>query len=200
MKIIFYPLIILILSGPLDFGYHPCKLVYKNGLSFEAYVKIPDMLDDYVRYKGHLNNPMRELPSGEFTELVFDKDGGKLTYQQILTYKNYGNKKANENDSWLQVIKTGYLSLYYGYESSMNGPSYKLWYFKKADDSIAYFITMKYSGGIGITIGTGDNFKKNASTYLADYKELSEKILNSEYKFDDIESVVDEYNRWYDAK
>jgi hypothetical protein len=191
---------ILFLSGPFTFKFNPCRLICKSGLTRDAYSKIPDMMDNTITYKEEMNSIVKEVSSDIFTEIVFTKDGQELIYKRVLTYSNYGNKNVNESDSWLKVLKTGYLSLYYGYEPGLGGPSYNLWYFKKDNDPIAYYITMKYSGGIGITIGTGNNFKENASFYLSDYKDLSDKISNGEYKFEDIELVVDIYNKWHDTK
>jgi hypothetical protein len=195
-------LLILIFSISISnlFGsdFLPCKLTFKNGTTYTGYAKTPDMLDKTVRYKESLNSSAKDITSDDLTEIVFTQVGQDLFYQRVLTYKNYGNKKVNENDSWLKVLKSGYLNLYFGYERGMNSPSYNLWYFKKANDPVAYYITMKYSGGMAITVGTENNFKENASLYLGDYKELADKILNSEYKFEDIELVVDLYNQWHD--
>lgn len=199
-KFLFIQIFCLFFSNSFCSDFLPCRLLFNNGTTQTGFAQTPNMMDKSVRYKKNMNSSPKDIPSEELKEIVFTQLGQDIIYQRILTYKNYGNKKVNNRDSWLKVLRSGYMSLYYGYEPGINTPSYNLWYFKKANDTIAYYITMKYSGGLTMTIGTGDNFKENASYYISDYKELADKIIYSEYKFEDIELVVDSYNRWHDNK
>jgi hypothetical protein len=180
--------------------YIPCRLIFKNGTTKNGYVKIPDMLDKDIKFRDNIKSTTIEFPSDNLSEIIFTQENQEISYQRVLTYANYGNKNVNNRDSWLKVLKTGYMKLYFGFQTGFNSPSYKLWYCKKTDDSIAYFISMKYSGGFVITVGTENNFKENASFYFGDYKELADKIVNSEYKFEDLEQIVDLYNTWYESK
>lgn len=97
-------------------------------------------------------------------------------------------------------MKRGYVSLYYGFQQDFNSPGYNMWYCKKDNERIAYFITMKYSGGVGITIGEKSGLKKNASEYFKDNEELVKRISNSEFKYDDLQNIVDIYNEWFEKK
>ncbi|MFV0392019.1 MAG: hypothetical protein ACK5KP_09095 [Paludibacteraceae bacterium] len=72
----------------------------------------------------------------------------------------------------------------------------KIWYCKKADENIASLISMKYSGGLTITVGAESSFRKNATKYFNDYPELVEKIESKELTFEDLSSIVDYYNKW----
>ncbi len=180
--------------------YATCKLIFKDSTVLNGIAKIPYMSDRKVKYQEKYYTSIKRFASDDVEELIFTIDTTTLRYRRILTYKNYGNKTINKSDSWLKVIKTGYLSLYYGYQPMSNAPAINMWYFKKENDTIAYYITGKYSGGLVFTVGTGHDFKQNASYYLSDNKELADKILSSEYKFDDIELIVDLYNDWYNNK
>lgn len=46
-----------------------------------------------------------------------------------------------------------------------------------------------------ISVSLFNSFKKQASDYFSDCPELSNKILNKEYHKDDIEQIVDYYNK-----
>jgi hypothetical protein len=59
---------------------------------------------------------------------------------------------------------------------------------------------MTYSGALTVTTGVQRKFKKNASFYFGDYKELAEKIKNSEYQFNDLIKIVGLYNEWYTSQ
>ena len=191
---------ILLVTNSFGAGFIPCILIFRDSTSREAFAKIPDMMDYQVKYRDNMNSGKKEISSDDLIEIVFKQDSGNISYQRILTYKNYGNKHVSSDKSWLKVLKTGYMTLYYGFEPASNTPAINMWYCKKAKDSIAYFISMKYSGALVMTFGTGQAFRKNASVYFGDYKELADDISKSKYKFEEIEKVVGLYNDWKGKK
>ena len=44
------------------------------------------------------------------------------------------------------------------------------------------------------------DFKNGMANYISDYPELSQKIINKELRYADIEIIVREYNEWYNRK
>ena len=197
-----FPIIALVFIVSYVYGgeLKPCRLIFKDSTELFGFAKMPNMMDKSIGFSSGINEEIKYFPSSELTDLLFYLDSSQVHYQRILTYKGYNNKKINKAKSWLKVLKNDYMSLYYGFEPGMSSPSMNMWYCKKANDSIAYFISMKYSGGLVLTIGKNSGFEKNASYYFGDYKELSESIMNSEFKFEDIELVVDKYNEWNNKK
>jgi hypothetical protein len=194
--------LISILTINYSFGadFIPCKLVFKDSTTIVGFATKPNMMDKKIKYKSNSNSVISEIVGDNLIEMLFYQDGKNICYQRVLTYKNFGNKKVDKKKSWLKVLKTGYVSLYYGFQPGINSPSINMWYCKKASDSIAFYISGRYSGGLVLTVGTESDFKKNASIYLGDNVELVDKILKSEYKFDEIELIIEQYNEWKDKK
>ncbi len=196
-----YPTILLLLliaSQSFGAGYLPCKLIYNERKVQTGYAKIPEIKSAIVKFKENMDSKVYEIPSDDLYQIVFTQDNKDFYYERILTYKkNFEDIRVSEDKSWLKILKTGYMSLYFGYE--MDSPSSSIWYFKKAGDPMAYYISEKFGIWI-LTVDSEYDFRENASFYFGDYKELADKILNSEYKFKDIELVVDLYNSWHDNK
>jgi hypothetical protein len=199
-KFLFTFFLISAISNSFCANFIPCRLVFKDNTTKFGYANIPNMADKSIEYKENTNSVSDKILSDALIEIVFNQNDKNVCYQRILTYKNFGNKKVSKRKSWLKVIKTGYVSFYYGFQPGINSPSINMWYCKKVSDSIAYYISGKYSGGLVLTIGTEHDFKKNSSIYLGDNNELVDKILKSEYKFEDIEFIIEKYNEWKGEK
>ncbi len=155
----------------------------------------PNMMDKTVSFISE-NSEKILLKSDDIQSITFYLDGTTIKYERVLTYRNYSNKYFNKNKSWLEVKNSGYVTLYYGYQPGINSPNLNLWYCKSQDETVAYFISMKYSGGLVLTIGTESDFVKNASFYFNDYPELANKIITKELNFNDLSTIVDIYNNW----
>ena len=174
----------------------PCKLILIDNSIITCLSTIPNMSTKTIKYRDSEKSELKEIPSDDLSAIVFTKDSVEINYQRLLTYQYYKNKKVNKKKSWLKVLKSGYMSLYWGYQPGLGSPSMVMWYCKKADEEIAYFISMKHIGGLVITVGSGATFEKNASVYFSDYKTLSDNISKGKYKLQEIEAIVDEYNNW----
>lgn len=177
----------------------PCKLILNDSSIVTCLSTIPNMSTKIIKYRDSEKSELKEIPSDDLTAMVFIKDNIEIIYHRLLTYQYYKNKKVNKKKSWLKVLKSGYMSLYWGYQPGLSSPPMVMWYCKKADEEIAYFISLK-STGLVINVGSGDTFEKNASVYFSDYKNLSDSISKGLYKLKDIEALVDEYNKWISGK
>jgi hypothetical protein len=49
-------------------------------------------------------------------------------------------------------------------------------------------------------MNNNQHFRAKAPLYFEDYPELAEKIKSKEYTWKDIETVVNEYNKWAGKK
>lgn len=155
----------------------------------------PNMLDKTIDFVSK-NSERIILKSDEIKSIEFTEDGKTVRFERILTYRNYSNKNINKTKSWLEVKNSGYVTLYFGFQRGINTPNMNLWYCLRKDETVAYFISMKYSGGLVMTVGTGSEFVKNASFYFSDYPDLVSKIQSKEYKFNDLNTIVEVYNKW----
>lgn len=176
-------------------GYRSCELYYKDGNIRFGSAMVPNMNDKIIYFKSKVTTEYEQLSSDSLEKIVFTAPDGPI-FLRVRTYKNYGNKKINKSDSWLRLLETGCLEAYSGFQTNPNTPAMELWYFRKSSDEIAYFITMKYSGGMVMTLGNKSTFKNNASNYLQDYPELSQEILDKKYNDRDMIEVVNRYNDW----
>jgi len=176
-------------------GYRACELYYKDGHIRFGSAMVPNMNDKIIYFKSKANPDVERLSSDSLEKIVFTAEGGP-TFKRVRTYKNYGNKKINKSDSWLTLLESGCLEAYSGFQTNPNTPPMELWYYRKRGDEVAYFISMKYSGGMVMTLGNKSTFKNNASNYLQDYSELTQDILNKKYDDGDLIEVATKYNEW----
>lgn len=175
--------------------YTTCKLIMSDNSEKFGQAMKPNMLDKTIKFVSE-NSQQITFKSDEIQSIEFTENGKFVRYERVLTYRNYSNKNINKTKSWLKVEKSGYVTLYFGFQQGINSPSMNLWYCLRNDEKVAYFISMTYSGGLTMTVGTGSTFIKNASFYFSDYPELVNKIKVKEYKFNDLGTIVDVYNNW----
>lgn len=169
-----------------------CQIIKSDNSIDTGWAKPPQMRDETIKF--YSDNTNKEISTEEIKEVQFFIETDTIVYRPIITYKGYRNKKVNNFPTWLKVEVEGAVDLYYGFQTDLNQPNRNMWYLKKKEDEIAYFIAVKYSGGLTMTAGHNNAFKKNASTYLSNHKELSAKIEEGSYKLEDIKKVVDLYN------
>jgi len=177
--------------------YFACKVVLNDSTVLNGYSKKPNMMDKYFKLRKATEKTDQQFTSDQVKAIFFYDDQQAVTcYEPVFTYRNYSNKTPLKTKSWLQLVSTGYVKLYLGYQPGTNSPNMNLWYCKKTEDQTAYFITMKYSGGIVFTVGASNDLIKNASIYFADYPVLVEKIKQKQFKTDNLSALVEEYNAW----
>lgn len=194
-KIVISMFLILTIQIISASGYTTCKLIMNDNTEKLGQALKPNMMDKTIKFISE-NSQRIKLKSDEIQSIEFIEDGRTVKYDRVLTYRNYSNKNINKNKSWLEVLKSGYVTLYFGFQQGINSPNMNMWYCLRKNEKVAYFISMKYSGGLVMTVGTGNEFVKNASFYFSDYSDLVGKIKSKEYKFDDLSTIVDVYNGW----
>lgn len=194
-KIIIFTFLILLFQTISASELITCKLIMSDNTERFGQAMKPNMLDKTIDFVSK-NSERIILKSDEIKSIEFTEDGKTVRFERILTYRNYSNKNINKTKSWLEVKNSGYVTLYFGFQRGINTPNMNLWYCLRKDETVAYFISMKYSGGLVMTVGTGSEFVKNASFYFSDYPDLVSKIQSKEYKFNDLSTIVDVYNKW----
>jgi len=131
------------------------------------------------------------------------------TIVSIKGYKNANNKKvAKDPIKAEKILELPSITLYRAYAASSfttSGGTNQyatvdvsdtFWYCLRPGEEVAYIVSWTFN----TQINKNNIFRKNAAEYFKDYPELSQKIKNKEYKYDDIEEVVTMYNQWKSGK
>jgi len=156
-------------------------------------------LKDEVKYFDS-NNEKHFLIPDKALEVVFEYNGQK--FRMLSRIDNLGLNGAFSSNSriFLNLIKDGRLKLFeYYYSGSAGAPM-------MSAGGGAPMMVGGSPGGCNSILQKGDDplfeisvslfnsFKKQTSDYFSDCPELSNKILNKEYRKEDIELIVDHYN------
>ena len=190
-------LVLLVAMQVCATDFFVCKVFLNDSTVVAGISRKPYMMDKYFKLLNKKGETEHQFPSDQVKYILFYDDNHNATcYEPVLTYKNYSNKKGSKSKSWLQIVSSGYVKLYYGYQPDMNSKNKNLWYCKKAGDTIAYFITMEYSDGAVPATDPNNELIKNASVYFADYPALVEKIKQNQFKIGNLTLLVEEYNAW----
>jgi hypothetical protein len=132
-------------------------------------------------------------------EIVFDYDGENI---RMLSRQNnlglIGSIFIDNSYVFLQLIKDGKLKLFKYYKTNSSPGMYNS---STGAMTGGYSYTVeKYimqKGNEGLFKTRWLSFKKDMADYLSDCPELAKKIEDKIYGSDDIELIVDEYNRSY---
>jgi len=132
----------------------------------------------------------------------------------IKGYKNANNKKIAKNPIKAEkILDLPNIALYRVYSTSGmtvsqgtnagGGAIYgnvdvsdTFWYCKRPGEDIAFIVSWTFN----TQVNKNNIFRKNAAEYFKDYPELSQKIKNKDYKYDDLLEVVQLYNDWKSGK
>ncbi len=159
-----------------------------------------DTLYGYIRYGNVVNNQKK----CEFFTHETDKKPTKVYKPKELKaylisdvlYRtiNYSGGLLSKPLRFLLVIKDGELTLFLFYEEG------SVPYNQERESDMVYYKwhDSKYPKPL-TNEKFGFNFSKRMSAYVADDKELSQKVLNKEkgYGLIHIYDIIDEYNAWY---
>lgn len=127
----------------------------------------------------------------------------------IKGYKNANNKKIAKKPIKAEVIlELPSITLYRSFVGSSfttSGGSNQLatvdvsdtfWYCLRPGEEVATIISWTFNTQVNKNV----IFRKNAAEYFKDYPELSQKIKNKDYKYDDLLEVVQLYDEWKSGK
>ncbi|HEX2975987.1 MAG TPA: hypothetical protein VHO68_08615 [Bacteroidales bacterium] len=103
---------------------------------------------------------------------------------------------------WLQLVKKGPATLYVTTTVMGGAPTNKTagtatfhdyYIMRDGEPAAKLFATIS-------TLNNNQTFRAKAPLYFADYPELAEKIKNKTYTWENLEEVVDIYNKWAQNK
>lgn len=171
------------------------KIVFKDGKELDGFIKPINPSDKIITFKENLEGNKVSFDSDLIEKLLIYFTDGTVEYIRLKTY-NWNHKKIY-SASWLEVIEKGHASLYFAFVDggmSSSGsiiPGDKYWLCHRPGEEAASVV----SHVIG-KVNANQTFKLKASEFFSDYPELSEKIRNKTYRYDELIFVVKEYNKW----
>jgi hypothetical protein len=179
----------------------PAELRFADGKVMKGFATFPDKPNDKsISFKSKENAEPVSYDSELLKTLVYFFDDGTAEFDRIKIYPSLLNGKKIAGPYWLEVIERGYTTLYFALRegstmvrsgvSSTTGAD-KFWYCKRPNEEGAKVI----SWVIG-SVNANETFRREGQKYFKDYPELSKKIKDKIFKYDQIVDAVKEYNTW----
>ena len=206
-KIFVLSLTLLVASFAYAAKFYQVKLIYVNGKEVKGFAKFhKEPASEELIYKSSLESPETKIPSEKLKTLIYYFEEGKpVEFDRIRTWRyNLKKEKVVSDPLWLQVVLRGHATLYTASTEgsvmhSVRGASINpgdTYYFalRPGEDSGTLLHLQMHTT---VMIMKNRMFRIIGADYFQDYKELSEKIANKEYKAKDLLTAVQEYNSWY---
>lgn len=186
----------------------------KDQQKISGIVNFPSFTDKKVKIKVGEEN--EKYASADIDSIQILDDNKKLSYTFIRTKTKVYKKKGTEfkviDENWICKIMTGKASLYLGGEEygikevkveddktqektkvkKMQVVSKEInHYLKRSNEDYPVLVSMSSNA---LSAGYNAFFKEYGVYYFSDNPEIAKKIEDKEYKYDDIEKVVNLYN------
>ncbi|ABQ04775.1 hypothetical protein [Flavobacterium johnsoniae] len=186
----------------------------KDKQKVSGIVNFPGLADKKVKIKVGEEN--EKYASSDIDSIQILDDNKKLSYTFVRTKTKVYKKKGTEfkviDENWICKIITGKASLYLGGEEygikevkvedektkekikvkKMQVVSKEInHYLKRSNEDYPVLVSVSSNA---LSAGYNAFFKEYGVYYFSDNPEIAKKIEDKEYKYDDIEKVVDLYN------
>jgi hypothetical protein len=201
MKIISSLVLSIVLFSAQAAKFIPAELRFADGKSLKGLAAFPDKPNDRtILFKSKENAEPVSYSSESLKTLIYFFDDGTVEFDRIMIYPSLLNSKKSAGPYWLEVIERGYTTLYFALREgstmvrsgvSSTTSADKFWYCMRPNEEAAKVI----SWVIG-KVNANETFRREAQKYFKDYPELSEKIKDKTYKYDQIVETVRDYNKW----
>lgn len=178
-------------------SYYDATVVFTNGKSRKGLVE-STLSTDYISFKSSKDSKEEKIESSTVSKLIFTIKNETREFHILKVYLGWGQKKISD-PMWLKVVETGVATLYVNQTtmSSMDGlnaAGFQDYYVIRAGEPAAKMIA-----NIS-TLNNNQTFRAKAPLYFEDYPELAAKIKSKEYTWQDLTTVVQEYNKWAEKK
>lgn len=200
----YFILILLLLSSAYNYCQsNKAKVFYKNGDSIQGYVN--QIWYDEIKFSNEKKGKFKWLKSKGLDKLIIYSENG-IQERHYVEYKKKKNSKKSKTHLAILVLegKVNYYIEPYNFGSGLRndgrffGMSQNLYYHKGFNQSSLYvkrnnekYVTLLSTSG---QVVFSKNFKKTASEYFNDCKELVSKIETGYYKKANITEMVEFYN------
>jgi hypothetical protein len=179
--------------------YIPAKLVFADGKELKGLATAPKQANDKtIDFKENEKSDKQTFKSDQLKMMILYFDDETVELERV-KYYNMNGKKIVADPAWLQVLERGHVTLYY-YGNAGKTVSYgsktrtelpeRWWLCIRPGEEAAKIVSYAF--------GMNPNafFKQAAPEYFSNHPTIPAKIKNKEYKYDDILTVVKEYNKW----
>lgn len=195
---LFLVLFLLFLTHSFVFAgkYQKAKIILQNGTELEGMATFPSNPSPLpIFFKGNKDSKRQSINSDDIKTIIFFlKHDKTIEFDRMGVYQDKSNKKINK--LWLLVSKRGGTTLYtydgvdiYTGVNSMTNVFQRYWLCERSGEDAATIIASTS------TKNKRDAFVKMALEYFKDDVELTAKIKNNQYKWSDMDQIVDEYNK-----
>lgn len=209
-------ILILCLAFNISYSqtYQTGSIKYEDGTIKNGYVSIPKRVNQQnIYFKPEKNGSEEKISSNSLKSISVQSTDGKEYYFERQYYK-MNPAKQNKYRGWLYTVVKGYATLYLisdNYQIDKKGnvyvidnvafgkdlPTYDYYLKKEHENAAIMFATTSTSSSM---FGLNNILKKNAAKYLAENKELVEKIKNKDYTHRDVEGIISIYNTFMNEK
>ena len=179
--------------------YYDATIYFTDGKSKSGLVESP-FGGGYIYFKQTTDANVEEVDETLVKSIVFTIDGERREYHQHKVYVGWGQKRISDRALWLKVVEKGTATLYIhairqqGSIHSTNTAGFEDYYcFREGEDAAKLICQIS-------TFNNNETFRAKAPLYFADYPELAAKIKSKEYKWKDLTTVVQVYNKWAETK
>ena len=189
--------LLIITSVAMADTYYPATIVFTDGKSKTGLVE--STFGDYIFFKSSEKANAEKIESSTLTKLIFTIKNEKREYHYLKTYLGWGQKRIGPA-MWLKVLVSGKATLYLNSttlstpSNTQNSAGFLDYYCIRSGEPAAKWISAVS------TLNNNQHFRAKAPLYFEDYPELASKINSKEYTYKDIETVVQEYNKWLEKK
>ena len=205
-------LFLALVSLELNAQYYKAKIQMTDGSIKEGFCRLPSnkLLDNQVEFKISKKGNVEKINDTEISKiLITSKNRNNFLFERLPVvhlYKQFGKeiKKEKSRSHWMVLYHTNdkinCYSLAQRYKIDKKGVmisitgAHSIWEFvyfllKRKEEEKAYIVS-----GIGFTNG---QVRKAMSIYFKDIPEFVERIKNKEFKKSSVNSVADEYAKYF---
>ena len=197
-------------SNEIEFDYIVGKIIKLNGDTLITKIHLTSLSGNivkklYIENFGHYldeKNKVRGLNANKINgfEVMVDS----VMYKFYTLNKTFLKKKTIDKRKFYHLLnnKNSTLELYEYFNTNgmLTGAAFGVIGVLSAAELLENEFVIKYNNDV-IYHPNKNYFKDGKLGYiLSDNKELSQKIKDGIYTYNDIPKIIDEYNKWYEAK
>ncbi|MEP6746616.1 MAG: hypothetical protein ABJB86_02760 [Bacteroidota bacterium] len=171
--------------------YVEAKIIFRNDSVLTGLATLPnDPPDAPIFYKEDKKAKSRKIVYTDVKTIIYYTAPGK-TLEYDVVWTDMGSGRDHHQEKYLKAVLRGPVTLYQ--YVNMNGPN--------KYDQDTYFLCLR-PGEQTVTLIAGsyrklkkDLFRQAVSEYFKDDPELVAKVMAGQYKWSDMDQIVNEYNQ-----
>jgi hypothetical protein len=179
------------------------ELFFNNDTVKKGYAKMFIYNQDKViHFKQNMEDPFTSIDANELKKIIYYSKNDTSEYHHLKGYLGIKQQKMSR-DVWFKPVIKGYVTLYtipvtmetstgFGINHSSSFTFIDYYCIRSGEPAAKYISAVA-------SINSNCVFLKYAPLYFADYPELAQKIRNKVYTYKDLETVVNEYNKWAES-